>query len=73
MRPRDPRSGWFVRLAWPIRGLILSGIMLGIGGLIAGIGIAVGRVSSDTSGLGLGILGLVAAAFVASWVTRSKL
>ena len=47
--------------------------MLGICGLITGIGIAAGRVSSDTSGLGLGILGIVAVAFAASWVTRSKL
>jgi hypothetical protein len=47
--------------------------MLGICGSVMGIGLATGRVSSDTSGLGLGILGIVAVAFGASWFTSSKL
>jgi hypothetical protein len=73
MKPRERRGNRFARLAWPIRGVILSGIMVGLCGLVAGIGIATGRVSSDTSGLGPGILGVVAVAFGASWFARHRL
>ena len=41
-------------------------------GVVIGIGLATGSVSSDTSGLGVGVLGIVAVGFGASWFTRPR-
>jgi len=46
--------------------------MLGICGVVTVVGIATGRVSGDTSGVGPGALAVVAVGFGAAWFTKPK-
>jgi hypothetical protein len=58
---------WLARLPFLVRGLVLSAMMLSGAGLVIVIRVALGRISTDSSGLVPILLFVIVIAFLGAW------
>jgi hypothetical protein len=73
MKPeRASFEEWLASLPFLVRGLLLSIMMLSGTGLVIAIRLAVGRISTDTSGLVPILFFVVVIAFLGAWRAGRK-